>query len=903
MAERYAHEVHRDPRGVPRLTARSLDGLAFAQGREAARERTWQLELGRWRVEGTSAARLGASAVEWDVFARQVRLADTARRAYARLDPVTARWVDAYVEGVNSALPQCVRRSHEHRELGVADEAVRWEPWTPLGIWLVEHALFGALPHKLWRFHVARTLGEQALLWLSVEDPATSGSNAWAVAGHRTASKAPLLAGDPHRVIELPGVYQQVHLVCPGVDVAGLAIPGVPGVAHFGHAGTVAWGVTNAMADAQDLFTERLADRDGVRGCTGPEGWEPLLHSGTEVVHVRGADDVEIDVLETARGPVVVRGTGRGPDGEEECLSLRTPVRAELDLGTVAALQLLHARTVDDVQDALGGWVEPVNSVLVAGSDGRVRHLVAGRVPARDAGVSPVPRSAWAPDAAWRGYASPGAREVTDVYVAANDRRADTAPFSDHFAPAHRARRVAALLDGRTDLTVDDLTRMHVDTLSAPARTLQHLLAGLDLDVTLAAVRDRIVAWDARMEADSLGAGLFARWRGAFVRSLCTDPALAPLLRPNGLPLLYSWFTHVHERVGGALERLAAGLGPADLDVGRHATVALAEVAVEPRDVSWGELHHVDPVHPLDHLPGTHPPRVPRTPLAGDTDCVLATASVPGVGDSVWRGPVARWVFDLADRRASRWVVPFGASGHAGSPHLHDQLPLWARGDLVPLDPAPDHLVLDETWPPAGGSVTSTPTTTARAGEVGGADVPGLGRVWFRRLDPDRDAEQVHAWVMQDRARFWGMGDHDVEQVRKVYRFVDALVTHHAFLLHVDDLPAGVFQTYQPEHDPVGECYPVAAGDLGMHLLLAPAREHVPGFTGRVGAVLAGWMFADPAVRRVVGEPDARNEAAVARLVRSGFELGPVVDKPEKRAQLVFLDRSRYEAVLGRAGG
>jgi penicillin amidase len=903
VPEQHRHEVRRDAWGIPHLTAGSVDALAFAQGREAARERTWQLELGRWRAEGTSAERLGPSGLEWDVFARQVRLADTARRALDRLDDTTRGWLQAYVDGVNSALPQAVGRSYEHRELGVEAWSARWETWTPLGLWLVQHALFGALPHKLWRFHVARTLGPQALGWLSVEDPVTSGSNAWALAGTRTASGSPLLAGDPHRVLDLPGVYQQVHLVCPGVDVVGLAVPGVPGVAHFGHAGTVAWGITNAMADAQDLFVERLVDRGGEPGCSGPDGWEPLLHSATETVRVRGGDEVQVEVLETPRGPVVARGTGTGPAGEEECLSVRTPSRVEPDLGTASARALLSARTVDDVEAALRGWVEPVNSVVVAGADGRVRHLLAGRVPDRDDRDSPWPREAWSPRAAWRGCASLPVREVDDLYVAANDRRDDTAPWSAHFAPSHRARRIAALLGDRTELTVDDLATVHVDTSSAPARALQRLLADLDLDLTLGAVRDRLVAWDARMDADSLDAGLFARWRGALVRSLCTDPVLADLLRPNGFPLLYFWFTHVHERVGGSLERLAAGLGPARLDVHRHATAALAEVAADPGEVPWGRLHHVDPVHPLEHLATTRPPQVPSTPLGGDTDCVLATTSLPGIGDSVWRGPVARWVWDLADRRASRWVVPFGASGHVGSPHLHDQLPLWARGDLVPVDPDPADLVLDGTWPPEEEPVTTTPAPPARPDEVGGAAVAGLGRVWFRRLDPDRDAEQVHAWATQDRARFWGMGDHTVEQVREVYRFVDGLTTHHAFLLHVDDEAAGVFQTYEPEHDPVGECYDVVPGDLGMHLLLAPARERVTGFTELVGGVLAGWMFADPAVRRVVGEPDARNDAALARLERSGFELGPVVDKPEKRARLVFLDRSRYEAVLGAAAG
>jgi penicillin amidase len=74
-----------------------------------------------------------------------------------------------------------------------------------------------------------------------------------------------------------------------------------------------------------------------------------------------------------------------------------------------------------------------------------------------------------------------------------------------------------------------------------------------------------------------------------------------------------------------------------------------------------------------------------RVTLAGDTECVLATSSVPGVSDACWRGPVARYVWDLTDRANSRWIVPFGASGRPGDPHFDDQLPLWAGGELAPV--------------------------------------------------------------------------------------------------------------------------------------------------------------------------------------------------------------------------
>jgi penicillin amidase len=70
---------------------------------------------------------------------------------------------------------------------------------------------------------------------------------------------------------------------------------------------------------------------------------------------------------------------------------------------------------------------------------------------------------------------------------------------------------------------------------------------------------------------------------------------------------------------------------------------------------------------------------------------------VPGLTDRAVRGPAARWVWDLADRDASRWVVPFGADGVPGSPHHHDQLPLWLGGELAPVVTDWNRLTPDRT--------------------------------------------------------------------------------------------------------------------------------------------------------------------------------------------------------------
>ncbi|MGL3806912.1 penicillin acylase family protein [Paeniglutamicibacter sp. R2-26] len=699
--------IHRDDWGIPHLWAASADDLARLQGLNAATDRSWQIELERWRSEGRTAEMLGADGVPWDSFARQARLDDTARRCFDSLDADTQRWCTGYVEGINQGLEAGLRGGPEFDQSGTAPAP--WNPWTPLGVFLVQHILFSTFPNKLFRAHVARTLGPDAVALFSVEAPVFSGSNAWAVHGSATADGSPLVAGDPHRLLELPGVYQQVRLACPEFDAVGFAFPGVPGLPHFGHTGHTAWAITNAMADYQDLFEEELRRApDGGIEARGPRGWEPAT-TGRETVLVRGGAPVEVEVIGTARGPVIAGG----PDGG--ALSLRIPARVEERLGFDALLPLLRSRRVADVENALQRWVEPVNSVLAADTEGTVRHFLAGVVPLRNHGNRCLPVPAASAAHAWEGcHVELPSTSVGRFAVSANDREAAGGDrIGMEFAPAHRARRIRELLESRgtAPLTVADMQDIHADTLLGPLPAFRTLLESVDaalLPRIADRLRTRILRWDGRMDAESTDAAAFAAWRSAVVRGIARHPALEPLALPHGYSPLFAPWLSVASRVGFALETLllrGAELGIAPAAVASEALVEASAGTAEDAGETWGGRHTLLAVH---ELPGRLADRVPVAALAGDTGCVLCTESLPGVQDRSFRGPVARYVWDLADRANSRWVVPFGAAGTPGTAHSADQLPLWAGGELVPVvtdwnllrpDPATDSHLTTDTRP------------------------------------------------------------------------------------------------------------------------------------------------------------------------------------------------------------
>lgn len=867
-------DIRRDEWGIPHLRADSELELSYAQGYNAAIDRGWQLEVERHRMLGTSAAFLGAESLEWDRFARRAFLEDTARLCFRELEQSTRDWVRAYVAGVNAGLAKT--RAPEFAASNLVPG--HWAAWTPLGIWLSTHSLLGGFPSKLWRDEVSRHLGDKFLNLFSTDGKHGAGSNGWLVPGHRTDTQHPILAGDPHRFIEEPGVYQQIQLVCPDYDVVGFAVPGVPGIAHFGQAESVAWCITNAMADCQDLFQEKLRRHNGEVEALGPDGYYPV-QTYRETIEVLGSEDTEVELIETDRGLVIMGG----PD-EDVAISLCHPPRECKNLGFDALPRLLRARSVEDINQAFDKWVEPVNVVQAADTTGNTLYRVAGAVPIRhhENAIRAVP--AWEVQYAWKGFHETlPSRAVEDITVMANQR--DLAePFGVEFSQPHRAQRIAQLLATQPQWTAKDMAAIHMDTFLPSAQPVLNLLMQLsDLSEAATNLRDRLLNWDCHMRGDCQDAALYATVRAAMVCELATLPVFKPLsaLVDGSAPyphLFYPWLD-LTARIGFALENLITA-NDLNIDCAAILGKVLENIACNGvPETGWADLHRLVPWQALPHeIPGGWPG------LGGDHDCVLSTYSVPGVTHNSIRGPAARYVWDLANRENSLWVVPLGASGLRDSPYHHNQLPLWLRGELVPVVTAHEQLTLENTL-----------MMTEPGSPVYEYHIPAFGNFSLVPVQPEKDLDLIYRWVKEERAKYWGMGEYDKDYVLEIYDYLDSLATHQAYLVFHEATPAALFQTYQPEADPVAACYEVEAGDMGLHLMMAPPEEIRKGYTAAILSALLDYLFMNPAVTRVIAEPDVRNEKMITRLSKSGFTAEKDIELLQKRARLMFLSRERHQ--------
>lgn len=715
-------QVIRDQWGIPHLRASVTADLFLLNGYVHAQDRMWQMEAALRRAVGRFAEWSGPSALPADRLARRLGTEAASRRDYEALDDQTKDMLEAYAQGVNA----WIEAGGSAPEYALLDtRPTRWEPWFSVAVMRQRGILMGSVWFKLWRAAALGTIGPDAVPLLRYDDGGTerfvspqgpegirlgialeelqpaidalagwapkdgtiAGSNNWAVGGDRTASGMPLLAGDPHRQYEIPGMYTQLHLTGPEFDAIGFTVPGVPAFPHFCHTQNVAWCVTHSFADIHDIYVEEF--RDNGSAFRTEDGWEQVS-SRQETISVRGQGDETITVTETRHGPVIA-----GDPADGKALSLKSVQLFDTDRSLDCLLPMLKAPTLDAFYDRCKGWGVIDHNLVGADRDGHIGVLVRAIVPerGRENGWLPVP--GWSGQHEWTGMIPfermPRETDPEQGYIVTANNRLVPEDHPDYLTtdchPSTRANRIAARIERMPDLTAGDMIDILRDTDSAPAGeiTKRILAAGCsDGDALLAL----LAGWDGRMEPGLTAPTAYYLIRQEMTRILgrlsgldaaSSHAAAAPA--PGIPPLNQLWWT-LPNLLRADDTSLLGGR-----DWNEVIREAVATVASGPSPEPWGKAHLPVFTHPLAHVfPSADGVSAPvSNPTGGDGDCVLATGGFPGFGTRSVYGPVARYVFDLADWDNSRWIVLHGASGHAGNPHYSDQNPLWAQGEMVPM--------------------------------------------------------------------------------------------------------------------------------------------------------------------------------------------------------------------------
>lgn len=728
-------EIFRDQYSVPHIIASTMEDLFFAQGYAQGQDRLWQMDMSRRGVGGKLSEILGEDFAETDAFTLTVGFYRAAEKNLSLMRPDTVALFDAFSAGVNAYIEDNRRQlSPEFTLLGYSPE-----PWTPtdtlaIGVYMSWH-LGGNMEAELFYSALIEQVGLDLALVIFPDYPTYGpiivptpleedvlsdhniraliklsrlaelggrttfvpglGSNNWVISGDLTTGQGAILANDMHLAMGLPSIWHTAHLILENeYNVSGVVFPGVPGII-VGFNEDIAWGFTNTGSDVQDLYQLELNPANPHQYLYMDEWVDAEII--IEKFWVKGESEPrEIEVMISRFGPVISNVVDL-----DIPLSLRwTALEGTREFDAV--LEYMKAGSWEEFTGALENFMAPTQNIVYADREGNIGYRANGLIPIRRSGFGLLPVDGTTDEFEWIGYI-PYAELPTlynppeGIIVTANHRVVDDDyPYfiSASWAPPYRAMSIWRELEGKDQLTLDDMIRAQTSFYNSQAEILGPVLIRAlqeaDLsDVEIIALNllenwfkepvettDQVgptlynTLYMTLLEftfADEMGEELYER----FLHNRASTNAFDRMLLSGEA----GWFNNIETAEQENRDKIIAA---AFTD-----TVAFLEDTLggDPAGWFWGELHTITLKHNLGSvdLLSRFYNRGPY-PIGGSfftpanmsylmTDPYDVTHSAP------WR-----YMIDLSDHRALD-ALAGGSSGHPFSKHYNDQTDLWLAGE------------------------------------------------------------------------------------------------------------------------------------------------------------------------------------------------------------------------------
>ncbi len=741
--------------GVPHIYANNEDDLYFAQGYIHAQQRLWQMEMNRRLTSGRLSEIFGPVALEVDRFCRRLGMHRSAAADLLQLPAHEKRVLEAYAQGVNAFL------EHNSQRLPIEFTILRYKPeaWQPTDTlqWakLMAWNLGGNWETELIRARLVALLGvERAMKLEGGYDPQhpliippgaeyqgintglleqyaqikqlsgfgmMGASNNWVVDGTKSCTGAPILCNDPHLGQAAPSIWFECHLSAGDIDVVGVSFPGSPGIV-IGHNQHIAWGVTNAISDVEDLYIEKFNPHNPHQYEYQGQ-WEEAQLVREEIT-VKGSKTPLIEEVRITRHGPILTHMPSFTDNEQPHLHNTTDLPLALrwtgltQCRIISAISKLNRATNwDEFRNAMRDWDIPPQNVVYADRDGNIGYIMAGAIPIRAQGQALLPSPGWTGDYEWIGLIP--FEELPQTYnpeqhfiVTANNRVIDDSyPYyiTHEWLNGYRAQRICDLLTHKEKLSLADMATIQADQYALPARAVVPHMLRIPATTQLARTAQHLLqTWDYILAPDSVGATLYTTFLRkleyiVFSAVLGNDETFiqsylgtgANILAPqNGYasrskPLLIRLLNEQDDRWFASSELPNGPTSwPSALQAAFQATLEELQEKLGNDLTNWqyGAIHHMTYNHtlgmvkPLDKLFNRGP-----FPVGGDIDTVNMGASLPSAPAIVTTVPSFRQIVDLANMHNSLSVHAPGQSGHPASPHYDDFIPLWRAVQHHPM--------------------------------------------------------------------------------------------------------------------------------------------------------------------------------------------------------------------------
>ncbi|WP_045389493.1 penicillin acylase family protein [Falsirhodobacter sp. alg1] len=749
-------EIVRNSNDVPHIFGKTDADVFHALGFAHAQDRLWQMTLLRRTAQGRLSELFGQRTFATDAMMRRLDLYGLARSSVEAQDPATRAALQAYADGVNDWIRQInegARGRGAPQFFLFSSDIAAWQPADSIAILkLLALQMSDKMANEVLRARMSLILPPERLRDILPDDPnqavvalpqyselvpgvspdyqpirvagdplapfpevgMAGASNAWAAAPSKSAAGGALLANDPHLPFSAPTIWYLARLELGSGGVIGATIPGMPLILS-GRAQAFGWGLTTAYVDDQDLHVEEV-NADNPEEYRTPDGWKPF-RTERSIIRIKDAAPITVTLRWTDNGPVLPPsqydvGTITPPG---HVMSLSWTALDPADTSMSAAMNLMHANSIDAAIEAGKDFVAPAQNLMLADANGIAMQTV-GAIPARDPamqGQGRLPTPGWESRNRWHGIApyeqNPAERDPQSGILGNTNNKTVDRPFPEHvsfdWGDTERIQRWLTLMQAREVHTRDSFIETQLDTVSTTMRQILPLI-GADLwftgetapSGTPERLRQRALTmtaqWNGEMNEHMPEPLIAEAWLSALQDRLIRDD-LGPMA---------DQFGHVDEVFLNRVFRNEDGAA-AWCDIKQSAAVEtcadIAQLSLDDALVwlterygdnidswRWGDAHqatHDDPV--LGNLPILRYLVNIRQSTSGGDD-TLNRGVTKGYGVDPFQnvhGAGYRGVYDFADPDSSVFITATGQSGHPLSRFYDDFGGLWRRGEYVPM--------------------------------------------------------------------------------------------------------------------------------------------------------------------------------------------------------------------------
>jgi penicillin G amidase len=765
--------IYRDEFGVSHIEANNENDLYFALGYTHSQDRLWQMDLYRRIAEGKISEIFGKDAIEYDKLFRTIGINKISYQFYQNLSQKSKDLLDSYSKGVNFFINSHIKKLPlEFDVLNYKPE--QWKPehsvmlirlmgWELNLAWYTDF-MFGEIVKK-WGIDKAKDFfpnyPEDAPLIISSEKKSPDGkstdtikkisensvedrfktvsdlgrdffntsldcrkylglegthvgSNSWVISGKKSENGKPILANDPHLVLQAPSKWYEVELVNKSEKFfyGGFSIPGVPGIA-IGYNSVISWGITNLMNDDADFFilkTDPLNKNNYIY-----KNFSYPIDSVTESIKVKDIkDEVYFSVYQTKIGPVI---SGLEKTGLLNNRSFKTPQNDILTFRWTgydfsdeieSFYKINTARNWNDFKNALKDFNLPASNFVYADTMGNIGYHAAGKIPIRknltNDNMAMYPSNG---EIEWTSYVNfdelPQSFNPKEEYIvtANNKPSKDFKQYiSNLYEPPYRAERIEQILKLRNNFNANEFKLIQNDVLSLQAREFCYYIFETYKDTVNISPDEKLFLnllknWDYEMKLYSPAATVFSEFEIVLYKNIYRDKLGNDLFNDyiflknipvrNTSGLLKETNSWMFDILGGKPENRGD-----IIRISFKEAINNLKEKYHNSDYSgwyWGDIHKVIIRHPLGVVAALNPVlNIGPYEIGGNGTTIANSeygfaASLEKREFESYLGPSMRFIMDMSNVSSYQSVIPTGQSGQPHHKHYKDQTRMWLNGE------------------------------------------------------------------------------------------------------------------------------------------------------------------------------------------------------------------------------